>query len=162
MSHRIAKKYNLETIENLVDKSSQMHLGCSLEFQNRHDCMDALEKAYPDLKFRKISAMDGSPRFVALANREVDVIDAFATDGMLLKYKLKVLKDEDHVFPPYYAVPCFSSDTLKKYPELREVVDKLAPKLTDEVMMKLNYQVDVKGREPKDVAREYLQQEKLI
>ncbi|MCI7679448.1 MAG: ABC transporter permease, partial [Clostridiales bacterium] len=104
----------------------------------------------------------GSPRFVALANREVDVIDAFATDGMLLKYKLKVLKDEDHVFPPYYAVPCFSSDTLKKYPELREVVDKLAPKLTDEVMMKLNYQVDVKGREPKDVAREYLKREKLI
>ena len=162
VSHRIAKKYNLETIENLVDKSSQMHLGCSLEFQNRHDCMDALEKAYPNLKFRKISAMDGSPRFVALANKEVDVIDAFATDGMLLKYNLKVLKDEDHVFPPYYAVPCFSSDTLKKYPELREVVDKLAPKLTDEVMMKLNYQVDVKGREPKDVAREYLKREKLI
>ena len=106
--------------------------------------------------------MDGSPRFVALDNKEVDVIDAFATDGMLMKYHLKVLKDEDHVFPPYYAVPCFNSNTLKKYPELQRVVDELAPKLTDEVMMKLNYQVDVQGKEPKDVARAFLEQENLI
>lgn len=162
VSKQIAKKYNLETIQDLVRKSSRLHLGCTLEFQNRHDCIDALKKAYPSLKFKKISAMDGSPRFVALDNREVDVIDAFATDGMLMKYHLKVLKDEDHVFPPYYAVPCFNSDTLKKYPELQRVVDELAPKLTDEVMMKLNYQVDVQGKEPKDVARAFLEQENLI
>ena len=162
VSKQIAKKYNLETIRDLVRKSSQLHLGCTLEFQNRHDCIDALKKAYPSLKFKKISAMDGSPRFVALDNKEVDVIDAFATDGMLMKYHLKVLKDEDHVFPPYYAVPCFNSDTLKKYPELQRVVDELAPKLTDEVMMKLNYQVDVQGKEPKDVARAFLEQENLI
>ena len=66
------------------------------------------------------------------------------------------------MFPPYYAVPCFNSNTLKKYPELQRVVDELAPKLTDEVMMKLNYQVDVQGKEPKDVARAFLEQENLI
>ena len=29
-------------------------------------------------------------------------------------------------------------------------------------MMKLNYQVDVQGKEPKDVARSFLEQENLI
>ncbi len=162
VSQETAKKYNLNTIPDLVDHAGELRLGSTLEFENRNDCMAAMERTYPGLKFKKVSGIDGSPLYVALANKDVDVMDAFATDGMLLKYHLKVLKDTDHVFSPYYAVPCFSTSTLKKYPELRPLVNKLAPKLTDSVMRRLNYQVDVKGKDPKNVAKAYLEKENLI
>ena len=86
------------------------------------------------MNFKKVIGIDGSPRFTALQNKEVDVIDAFATDGLLMKYHLKVLKDTDHLFPPYYAVPCIREDTLKKYPELKKAINSLSPYLTDSVM----------------------------
>jgi len=123
--------------------------------------MPALKSKY-NMNFKKVIGIDGSPRFTALQNKEVDVIDAFATDGLLMKYHLKVLKDTDHLFPPYYAVPCIREDTLKKYPELKKAINSLSPYLTDSVMMKLNYQVDEEGKEPADVARTFLQQKGLI
>lgn len=162
VSKDTAKKYNLSTIRDVANNASKLRLGCTLEFQNRHDCMEALQKKYKGMKFKKAVGLDGSPRFTALKNNEVEVIDAFSTDGLLKKYNLLIMQDKDQVFPPYYAVPCVYSDTLKKYPELKEVLNKLAPKLTNEVMMELNYQVDVKNREPSDVAKEYLEKNNLI
>lgn len=39
---------------------------------------------------------------------------------------------------------------------------QIAPLLTDEVLLDLNYQVDVEGREPADVAYEWMLNEGLI
>jgi len=157
----IAKKYNLKSISDLKNYDSQLKLGCTLEFQNRGDCMPALKKLY-NMNFKKVVGIDGSPRYTALKNNEVQVVDAFATDGMLMKYNLVVLKDTDHMFPPYYAVPCIRQSTLNKYPELQKAINSLSPYLTDKVMMKLNYEVDEEGKEPKDVAKEFLQSKGLI
>ena len=157
-----ANKYNLSAIRDIANSASKLRLGCTLEFQNRHDCMEALQKKYNGMKFKRVVGIDGSPRFTALKNKEVEVIDAFSTDGLLKKYNLQIMQDKDQIFPPYYAVPCVYSDTLKEHPELKEVLNTLAPKLTNEVMMELNYQVDVKNREPSDVAKEYLKKNKLI
>lgn len=156
-----AKKYNIKSISDLMNYDNQLRLGCTLEFQNRGDCMPALKSKY-GANFKKVVALDGSPRYTALKNKEVEVVDAFATDGLLLKYNLVVLKDTDQLFPPYYAVPCIRGEILEKYPELKKVVNSLSPYLTDKVMMKLNYEVDVKGREPADVAKEFLQEKGLI
>lgn len=88
--------------------------------------------------------------------------DAFATDGMLKKYHLTVMKDTDHVFPPYYAVPCVKTTTLQKYPELKKAINALAPHLTEKRMRQMNYEVDVKGRDPAEVARDFLNREGLL
>ncbi len=48
------------------------------------------------------------------------------------------------------------SDTLKKHPELRAVLMKMDGLLNDEDMAALNYQVEGQGRDPREVAREYL------
>lgn len=161
VSQDVSKKYNIKTISDLMNNAPNLKLGCTLEFQNRDDCMPALKSQY-DVNFKKVIAMDGSPRFTALKNGEVDVIDAFATDGLLLKYNLVVLKDTDHVFPPYYAVPCIKQSTLNKYPELKQAVNSLSPYLTEKAMMKMNYEVDEEGREPADVAKSFLQEKGLI
>ena len=65
-------------------------------------------------------------------------------------------------FPPYYAVPMINEETLTKYPELENSINKLSSYLTNEVMQELNYKVDEEGMEPRDVAREYLESVGLI
>ena len=162
VSKETAEKYGLETIEDLKKCDTELTIGTTLEFQNRaDDGLPGLVGKY-GFQFKDTVGIDGSPRFAALESGEVDIVDAFATDGLLKKYDLQVLKDEDGYFPPYYAVPMINKSTLEKYPELEAVIDKLSGVLTDEVMQNLNYQVDEKGKEPADVAREFLESEGLI
>lgn len=157
-----AKKYGLSRISDLKKADSDLVLGTTLEFQNRpDDGLPGLVKKY-GFHFKDTVGIDGSPRFAAQQSGDIDVVDAFATDGLLKKYNLKVLEDEDHFFPPYYAVPLINEDTLEKYPELEAVIDELSGILTDEVMQNLNYQVDEKGREPAEVAERFLKEQGLI
>jgi len=90
------------------------------------------------------------------------VIDAFSTDGLLEEFKLTVLEDDQHFFPPYYAVPVIKEETLKEHPELEEVLNLLSGKLTDEKMRELNYKVDSLNESPEKVAKDFLIEAGLI
>lgn len=158
----VAKKYNLKTIGDLKNYDSKLGIAVTLEFNNRQDDgLPGLIKKY-GFNFKEVIPMDGSPRFKALEMGKVDIVDAFATDGLLKKFGLEVLEDADHYFPPYYAVPMINEDTLKEYPELEGVINKLSKVLTDEVMRDLNYQVDVEGKDPANVARDFLKDKGLV
>ena len=162
VSQETAKKYGLKTMKDLLKCDSQLILGTTMEFQNRpDDGLPGLLKKY-DFNFKKTLAIDGSPRFTALKNGETDIVDAYATDGLLKKYNLKVLEDSDGFFPPYYAIPIINEEMLDKYPELEDVINKLSKILTNEIMQELNYQVDEEGKEPADVAREFAKEQGLI
>ena len=53
-------------------------------------------------------------------------------------------------------------ETLKKYPELKNILEKLSGKISDEEMSLMNYRVSVKGEKTKNVAREYLKSTGII
>lgn len=156
-----AEEYGLETISDYVEHSDELLLGCTLEFLNREDGIPGLEKAY-DFEPIPPLGIDGSNRYVALMNGETDVTDVFSTDGLLKKYNLKVLKDDKHFFPPYYAVPVVDEDVLAAHPELEELFRELGKHFSDEVMTELNYKVDELHEKPEDVAHEFLVENNLI
>lgn len=156
-----ANQYGLNTISDLAKVSSQLTLGPTIEFPNRKDGLIGLSDAY-QLQFKDVKAVDGGLRYTALNNHKSDVIDAFSTDGLLEAFKLKVLKDDKHFFPPYYAVPMIKEQTLKEHPELKKVINSLSGKLTDEKMRELNYKVDSLKQSPEKVAKEFLKKEGLI
>ena len=93
---------------------------------------------------------------------ESDVVDAFSTDGLLKKFGLTVLEDDQHFFPPYYAVPVIRSEVLEAHPELEDLLGQLGAVLTDDVMGTLNYQVDEENQDPETVAKNFLQEQGLI
>lgn len=157
----LASKYNLKTISDLAKVSKDLTISPTLEFVNRNDGLPGLLKAY-NLEFKNTIAMDGSPRYTALLNNNSQVIDAFTTDGLLRKFNLTVLEDDKNFFPPYYAVPLLKQKTLEKYPEVETLMSKLGPYLTDDVMQEMNYQVDEVGKNPEEVAKEFLLANKLI
>ena len=65
-------------------------------------------------------------------------------------------------FPSYYGVTIIREESLKEYPDLLPVLNKLNGKITTEDMMRMNYEVDVEKKDPKDVAHEFLVQKGLI
>ena len=157
----LQQKYDLHTISDLATYAPKLKLGSSMEFTNREDGLLGIEKAY-NLKFKDVKKMDGSLRYQALELGEVDVVDAFATDGLIKKLNLTVLEDDLSVFPPYYAIPVFRQEVIESHPELGPLIKKLGSKLNNEEMMNLNYEVDLMSRSPEDVARSFLIEQELI
>lgn len=161
VKEELAKQYNLKTFSDLAKISNKLILGATMEFLERPDGYPGLKKVY-NFKFKDTKSMDMGIRYTAIDNNEVQVIDAFATDGLLVSHKLKILEDDKHFFPPYYAAPIIRQDVLDKHPELKDVINKLANQISDEEMQKLNYKVDGEGQDAAKVAKEFLKEKGLI
>ena len=161
VSEEFSEEYGVEKISDLEPYKEQFIFSPSIEFVNREDGLPSLETKY-DIQFKDVTPLEGGVKYTALESGETDIVGAFSTDGMLEKYKLKVLEDDKGALVQYRAVPLVREDTLKKYPALKEVLDKLTGKLTDSVMATLNYKVDEELQKPEDVARDFLLNEGLI
>ncbi|WP_054951647.1 glycine betaine ABC transporter substrate-binding protein [Numidum massiliense] len=156
-----AKKWGVETISDLERVAGELTLGSEPEFLEREDGYAGLQKTY-GFEFAATQSMDSGIIYKAIKNEKVDVIDAYATDGRIPAFNLKVLEDDKKLFPPYYAAPLIRADTLKKHPELEDVLNKLADKIDNETMQKLNARVDIDKEQYEDVAVDFLKEAGLI
>jgi osmoprotectant transport system substrate-binding protein len=117
----------------------------------------------PDgLPAENVSILDTGTVYTATDRGTCNFGEVFTTDGRIDALDLTVLKDDRTFFPAYNAAPVFSTETLKKYPQLKQVFDRISPELTDTVMRQLNLKVDVQGQEPADVAYEWMLQKGFI
>ena len=138
-----------------------MTSGLTFEFTNREDGLSGIQKTY-GFQIGQNITLDNAPRYSALQKGDVDVIDAYATDGLLKKFNLRSLKDDQKFFPPYYAMPIIRGEALEQYPEIPAILEELNPLLTDEVMGELNYKVEELQQSPEEVAHEFLKEHGLI
>lgn len=150
-----ADEKGLKRISDLQDMAPDLTAGFTAEFAIREDGYPGLKDAY-GFGFKNTKDMDPGLMYKAIAQKEVDVICAFATDGRIAAYNLRTLEDDKGFFPPYYAAPVVRKDVLAEHPELRGALSPLAGVLNDETMRKLNLEVDEQKREPSEVARDFL------
>ena len=155
-----AKEHSLETVSDLKSVEKTIKVGVSHEVLNRPDGLPGLTKAY-DLSFANTRGMEHGLAYQAIASGEIDLIDAFSTDGELLRYKLKGLQDDRGFFPPYHAAPMVRMDTLKKHPEIAPALEKLGFRLNEETMQKLNYKVQEEKEPIPQVVAQFLSEEGL-
>jgi glycine betaine/choline ABC-type transport system substrate-binding protein len=106
--------------------------------------------------------MDPGLVYKAIAEKQVDVISGFATDGRIPAFNLVVLEDDLKFFPPYYAAPVVRNELLAKAPQVADILNRLAGKINDTTMASLNYTVDGKKQEAETVARDFLQSQGLL
>ncbi|MCK5556971.1 MAG: hypothetical protein KAJ01_01240 [Candidatus Hydrogenedentes bacterium] len=132
------------------------------EFLTRPDGYRGLSQRYGFRFSSEPIQMDSGLMYRAVADGAVDVCCGFATDGRIPAYDLLILKDDKGFFPPYHAAPLVRAETLKGHPELEGILNRLAGKISDETMRRMNYEVDDKGRRTVEVAREFLVSQKLI
>ncbi len=134
--------------------ASTLLAGFAYEFTFRPDGYPGLQQTYGlDLSTR---LMDQNILYEALRRGQVDLISGNSTDGRIRAFDLRVLADDRHAFPPYFAAPVVRQATLTAHPELGPVLDKLAGQLTDSTMTELNYRADFLHETPEQVARFFL------
>ncbi len=157
-----AGRLGIRTISELKPHSKTLRPGFDHEFLERPDGYRGLQKAY-DFKFaKKPRQMDPGLMYRAIAEKQVDVIDAFATDGRIPAFDLLVLEDDRKFFPPYYAAPIARKAVLENHPQLAATLNSLAGRIDQGTMRNLNYKVDEQGEKPRAVARQFLKDKGLI
>ncbi|MBI4787615.1 MAG: quaternary ammonium transporter [Chloroflexi bacterium] len=163
MTQSGSSKYGIKSYSDLASKASELILGGPAEFVSREDSLPALQATHSGFKFKEIKQLGtGSLRYQALLSGQIDVVVAFSTDGDIAGNNLVLLKDDKGVFPVYQIAPVVRMDTLQKYPQIADALNKLAPLLTDAVMSGLNWQVDGPAKkEPAAVAGEFLKEKGL-
>ncbi len=157
----MAEQYNLKKTSDLKPYAKDLIFCAEQEFFNRDDGYKCFIKTY-DLKFKDTKAIETNLKYEAIGAKKVDVVDAFSTDGELITYNLVILEDDKGFFPPYYCAPVVRMDTLQKYPELEEVLNLLAGKISDSDMQQLNYQVKEQKKDAAQVAKDFLQEKGLV
>lgn len=162
MTQAGAKQRGIQTISDLIAQASQLTLVGPPEFQAREDGLPGLQRVYGPFQFRQFLAIDPGLRYQALQQGKADVAVGFATDGEINAFDLVVLEDDQKLFPPYQVAPVVRQQTLATHAQLSQVLNALAPKLTNPVMQQLNYEVSGKQREPAAVAQAFLIQVGLI
>jgi glycine betaine/choline ABC-type transport system substrate-binding protein len=131
-------------------------LGVGYEFQQRPDGLPGLLKTYRLPIKGSPKTMDLGLLYKALEQKQVDMVAANATDGLLSVMDVKVLRDDKRYFPPYQAALTVRAGALAVHPGLKEALDQLSGKFSDEIMRALNHQVDGKHRPVSEVAVTFL------
>ncbi|WP_066072491.1 osmoprotectant update ABC transporter permease/substrate-binding subunit OpuFB [Neobacillus soli] len=161
VSKELADQYQLKTISDLQAIKNNVKAGFTLEFSDREDGYRGIQSLY-NIQFPNLVTMEPKLRYVAVESGEINLVDAYSTDSELRQYELKVLADDKHLFPPYQGAPLLRKETADQYPEIAAALNKLAGRITDDEMREMNYQVNVEGSTPLEVARDYLEKEGLL
>ena len=129
---------------------SVMIMGCA--FVNNMNCAN----------FKDRMDLDVSIKYDAVKQGQVDVIDVYTTDGRLENSNIVVLEDDNDFYPSYYAGTVINQQTLIDHPEVADALDYLTGNISTEDMKHMNYEVDIEGKDPSDVAHDFLVSKHLI
>lgn len=150
----LADEYGLNTISDLKKVEGKFEAGFTLEFNDRDDGNKGLKSVY-GLNLN-VATMEPALRYQAIASGDIQIMEVYSTDPEIQKYKLKILEDDKQLFPPYQGAPLMKAQLIDRHPELENILNKLAGKITEEEMSRMNYEVAIEGKAADTVAREFL------
>ena len=162
-SERMALKHQMKTISDFK-RFQEKKKGATLAYDSEFSCLPELEllQSVYGIQSQHSPMMEKTLAYLSLSEGGIDAMIAYKTDGLLSRFSLRVLEDDQRAFPPYDMAPIVRSDVLEKHPELRSILELLAGKIYDEVMQRLNDTVEREGKSCKEVAREFLEEQKLV
>ena len=161
-TYAVALKQSLATalgLRKISDLTAHpdLKIAFSLEFMNREDGWPGLARTYG--LGHQPSGIDHGLAYQAIDDGQIDVTDAYSTDGDLQRYALTVLADDLAYFPAYYATPFIR----RSLPETAvAAISKLIGRIDGDQMRRLNAEILLEGRSFAQVAEHFLIDEGLI
>ncbi|MEZ5836756.1 MAG: glycine betaine ABC transporter substrate-binding protein [Geminicoccaceae bacterium] len=154
---------SLSDLARAVNDGAGLTFASNAEFYARPDGLKPLQEAYGfEFSRSDIKRMDTGLVYQALKDGQVDVGLVFATDGRIPAFNFVVLKDDKGYFPSYALAPVIRAEVLEANPEIGDLLNSVSEKLNDEVMAKLNAEVDVDKVSIENVAAGFLKDNGLI
>jgi len=160
MQEEQAAHRNMRRISDLA-RFNTARLGLSAEFLNRRDGWPALSAAY-DLRGLTPRGLDHGLAYEALAQGQIDVIDVYATDPKIARYRMRVLEDDRDFFPEYQALLIYRADLPQQRPRIWSALRSLQGSITASDMMQMNAAVELQGHDFAAVAGEWLRDKRTV
>ncbi len=160
----------IDRLSQLADVPVEERTMCvESELLNRPDGLPGMLETY-DVP---LGERDGVPRdnllvlqtgaiYDATAGGDCSFGEVFTTDGRILALDLKVLEDDREFFPKYNVSMVLRDEVYQEYPQIEDLLAPVTEELTDEVLIELNAEIDVDGREPAEVAYDWLKSEGFV
>jgi osmoprotectant transport system substrate-binding protein len=157
-----AQRTGARSIEDLKHLSPGPRIGAPKEFKTRFEGLIGLSKVY-GLRMPRYTVLDFGDRYAALNSGRVDVTVVLTTERQLSHGRYVILDDPRRLFASGHVAPVISRKALQIHgPRFRAVLDAVSAKLTTSAMRRMNGAVDIDKRDPRDVAAEFLRQQKLL
>jgi len=160
----IAARYGLRSISDLAIASPHLIFGGPPECPERSYCLRGLTQTYR-VRFKEFVPLDtGGPLTLqALSAGEIDAGLLFTTDPAIVAKHLVILTDDRGLQPAENIVPMVRRDAVAKYgPGLIAALDAVSARLSTKSLRALDSRVELDGRDPRAVAREWLRAQGLI
>lgn len=154
MPEKVIKENGFRKISDLSGTDFDVEGGFTHEFLQRPDGWIGLSKTY-HLDF-PVRGVEHALAYQAVQEGEINLMDAFSTDGKLLRFHLSPLEDDESFFPPYQACPVVRREVLEQHPKLRRALNSLAFRIDDKTMQRLNYQAEEEGKSFSEIASAFL------
>lgn len=161
MKKSLAQEKEITTYSDLFTKGLDLKFAANYDFFERNDGYLGLTTKYGGT-FPNKTEMQIGLVYAAFDASQVDVAVIFTTDGRLEQFDLLVLEDDLNYFTSYFAATLVRQATLDKYPQLEAIVEKLTGVISDADMIRLNYLVEIESKDPKLVAKDFLNQKGLL
>lgn len=162
MTRESADELGITALSEIVDVPVEERTFCvESEFNNRNDGFDPMLETYDiprgeEVPENNVQIYDTGAIYAATAQGACTFGEVFTTDGRIEALDLVVLEDDRDFFPAYNLSPVVQEELLAEYPQVEDLFAPVSEALTDEVLLSLNAQIDVEGKEPGQVAFDWL------
>lgn len=128
------------------------------EFRARQDGFPGMAAAYGfDAARAQTPVLQVGIIYQATADgSQCDFGEVFTTDGRIAALDLVVLTDDKQFFAHYNPSVTMKRAFFEAHPQIAEVTAPVTAALTNDAIIELNKQVDVEGRDPAEVARDWM------
>jgi osmoprotectant transport system substrate-binding protein len=163
MTQQGSTKYNVKTLSELTKPAPQLVFGAPPECKDRQTCYKGMQDTY-GIQFKSFKGLaQGSLKYQALLNNQIQVALSFSTDGIIAKQNLVTLQDDKGLFPPDHAVPVVRNDFLSKAGgDFQSTVNKVSATITTTDITGLNAKVDIDNEDPDQVAKDFASSKGLV
>ncbi len=161
-SRGVVERTNVRTLSEyaeLVKRDPAAARTCvDTEFRARQDGYPGMAAAYGfDPARAQTPVLQVGIIYQATADgTQCDFGEVFTTDGRIAALDLVVLTDDKQFFAHYNPSVTMKRDFYEAHPQIAEVTAPVTAALTNEAIMDMNKQVDVEGRDPSVVARDWM------
>lgn len=162
MSARTAQETGVRTLSDYARLAAADPAAAAIcvgtEFNVRQDGFPGLTRKYEidANKVRKQIVQDAVVYQATADGRQCRFGSVAATDGRIPALNLVLLRDDRGFFPKYNAALVMRESFAEAHPQAIAVMTPISQRLTNEAITELNRQVDVDGREPAEVARDWM------
>ncbi|CAM3737878.1 glycine betaine ABC transporter substrate-binding protein [Kibdelosporangium persicum] len=162
-----ARTHGLKTTSDMVElitKDPSKAVFClETEFVSRQDGFPGVATTYGfDPRAVQVKVFGTGTIYTATSTGNCNFGEVFTTDGRILALNLVVLEDDKKFFPQYNATVTLRKDFNEAHPQVAQVMAPIIAKLDNNTIRKLNAEVDVDGRDPAVVARDWLVREGFV